>query len=332
MSRHLCLLLVLSALALPAQAAPLIIKFSHVVAPDTPKGRAALKFKDLAEKMTRGKVRVQVYPNSLLYKDREELEALQINAVQMLAPSLSKFGPLGLREFELFDLPYLFPDEQVLHRVMDGPIGQRLLQRLESKGLLGLAYWDNGFKHFSANRPLHKLEDFKGLRMRIQPSQVLAAQMRALGAQPQPMGFAEVYGALERGVVDGTENPESNFFSQQMDRVQSHLTLSQHGYLGYVVVVNLRVWRGLPDDIRLTLEEALRLATVFERQIAREDNRQALARVRAAGRTQVHILPQAERERLRQQMLPVHRAFMPVIGRDLIEGSYRAAAESAPPP
>src|SRR5271154_6372107 len=224
---------------------PIVIKFSHVVAPDTPKGMAAERFKQLAEERTGGRVHVEIYPNSQLYKDGEELEALQLGSVQMLAPSTSKFGPLGLPEFEVFDLPYIFPDRAVLRRVVDGEIGKNLLQRLETKGIVGLAYWDNGFKVMSANRPLHRVADFRGLKMRIKSSKVLDAQMRALGASPQVMAFSEVYQALQTGVVDGTENPPSTLYTQKMYEVQKYLTISDHGYLGYAVIVNKPFWDGL---------------------------------------------------------------------------------------
>src|SRR5438309_3481386 len=188
--------------AQPALAqSPIVIKFSHVVAPDTPKGKGSLKFKELAEKYTNGKVVVEVYPNSQLYKDNEELQALQLGAVQMLAPSLAKFGPLGVREFEVFDLPFILPNKAALRKVTDGPLGQQLLAKLESKGIVGLGYWDNGFKVMSANKPLRMPEDFRGLKMRIQSSKVLEAQMRALGAIPQVMALSEVYQALQTGVV-----------------------------------------------------------------------------------------------------------------------------------
>ena len=206
---------------------PIVIKFSHVVAIDTPKGKGAEYFKKLAEERTKGKVKVEVYANSTLYKDKEELEALQLGAVQMLAPSLAKFGPLGAREFEVFDLPYIFDDYAELHKVTQGPIGAGLLKKLESKGIIGLAYWDNGFKVMSANKPLRTPEDFKGLKMRIQSSKVLEAQMRALGAIPQVMAFSEVYQALQTGVVDGTENPPSNLYTQKMHEVQKYVTLSE---------------------------------------------------------------------------------------------------------
>ncbi|WP_373277220.1 DctP family TRAP transporter solute-binding subunit [Aquaspirillum serpens] len=232
------LALAVGVLASPmVMASEIVIKFSHVVAQDTPKGKAAEHFKKLAEERTKGKVKVQVYPNSQLYKDKEELEALQLGAVQMLAPSLAKFGPLGVKEFEVFDLPYIFDDYKDLHKVTEGPVGKQLLGKLQTKGITGLAFWDNGFKAFSANKPLKAPADFKGLKMRIQSSKVLEEEVRALGALPQVMAFSEVYQALQTGVVDGTENPISNFYTQKMHEVQKHLTLSNHGYLGYATAI-----------------------------------------------------------------------------------------------
>lgn len=301
---------------------PIVIKFSHVVAPNTPKGKAAERFKQLAEEKTGGRVRVEVYPNSQLYKDREEIEALQIGAVQMLAPSLSKFGPLGAREFEIFDLPYLFSGKDSLYKVMDGTVGKGLFSKLESKGIRGLAYWDNGFKQMSANRPLHAVADFKGLKMRVQSSKVLEAQMKALGANPQVMAFSEVYTALQQGVVDGTENPVSNLYTQKMHEVQKHLTISNHGYLGYAVIVNKKFWDGLPQDIRAALEEAMKEATEYERKIAQEENDDALAKVRAAGTTQIYELKPEEREAWRKALLPVHKQFEQVVGKENLEAVY----------
>ena len=235
----------------PALAqAPIVIKFSHVVAPDTPKGKGAEKFKELVEKRLPGKVKVEVYPNSQLYKDGEEMEALSLGSVQMLAPSLAKFGPLGVREFEVFDLPYIFDNYEELHKVTGGPAGAALLNKLQAKGITGLAYWDNGFKVLSSNKPLKLPADVKGQKMRIQSSKVLEAQMRALGALPQTMAFSEVYQALQTGVVDGTENPPSNMYTQKMHEVQKHAIQTDHGYLGYAVIVNKKFWDGLPADVR----------------------------------------------------------------------------------
>src|SRR5258708_5799894 len=247
-----------AALAWPGAALaqqPTVIKFSHVVAPDTPKGKGAIKFKELAEKYTNGKVVVEVYPNSQLYKDNEELQALQLGAVQLLAPSLAKFGPLGVREFEVFDLPFILPSKAALRKVTDGTLGAKLMGLLEPKGIKGLAYWDNGFKDMSANKPLRVPEDFKGLKMRIQSSKVLEAQMRALGAIPQVMAFSEVYQALATGVVDGTENPPSNEYTQKMHEEHKDTLLSEHGYVGYAVITNKKFWDGLPPATRARLEK-----------------------------------------------------------------------------
>lgn len=320
--------LVLGISTFASQAAePIVIKFSHVVAPDTPKGRAADYFKKLAEERSKGRVKVEVYPNSQLYKDREEMEALQIGAVQMLAPSLAKFGPLGVRSFELFDLPYIFPNKETLYRVMDGDIGKKLFTLLDAKGITGLGFWDNGFKQMSANKPLHSVEDFKGQKLRIQSSKVLEAQMKALGANPQVMAFSEVYSALQQGVVDGTENPMSNLYTQKMHEVQKHLTISDHGYLGYAVIVNKKFWDDLPADLRATLNKAMQDTTVFERKIAQEENDEAMAKVKAAGTTQIYVLPYKDRVVWQQAMLPVHKEFEDKIGRDLIHSAYLAAAD-----
>ena len=216
------------------------------------------------------------------------MEALQIGAVQMLAPSLAKFGPLGVKEFEVFDLPFIFDDYAELHKVTQGPIGQQLLAKLEPKGIKGLAYWDNGFKSFSANKPIKTPADFKGQKMRIQSSKVLEAQMRAVGAIPQVMAFSEVYQALQTGVVDGTENPPSNLYTQKMYEVQKYLTLTNHGYLGYAVIVNKKFWDGLPADIRGQLDQAMKEATDYANKIAKEENDQALEAVKKCGKTQVY--------------------------------------------
>lgn len=309
--------------------APIVIKFSHVVAGDTPKGKAAERFKQLAERYTGGQVRVDVYPNNQLYKDKEELEALQLGAVQMLAPSLAKFGPLGVREFEVFDLPYIFPSREALHRVTEGTIGRGLLKKLESKGITGLAFWDNGFKVMSANKPLRTPADFKGQKMRIQPSKVLDAQMRALGASPQALSFNEVYQALQSGVVDGTENPPSNFYTQRMHELQRHVTVSNHGYLGYAVIVNKKFWDGLPSGIRSSVEDAMRDATKYANAIAQKENEEALEAIRKSGKTAIHTLSNKEREEWRKTLIPVHKEMESRIGKDLIEAVYKDASDYA---
>jgi C4-dicarboxylate-binding protein DctP len=307
--------------------APIVIKFSHVVAADTPKGRAAERFKQLAEKATGGRVRIDIYPNSQLYKDKEELEALQLGAVQMLAPSLAKFGPLGVKEFEAFDLPFLFSSKTALYNVTEGEIGKGMLRMLEAKGITGLAFWDNGFKIMSANRPLHTPADFKGLKMRIQSSRVLDEQMRALGAIPQVLPFSEVYQALKTGVVDGTENPPSNMYTQKMYEVQKHVTLSDHGYLGYAVIVNKKFWDGLPADLRAALEKAMREATTFEKAIAQRDNDMALEAIRNSGKTEVYTLSFKEQSEWRRALLPVQKTMEARIGKELIAAINKEGAK-----
>ncbi len=306
---------------------PIVIKFSHVVATDTPKGQAAERFKALAEKATNGRVKIEVYPNSQLYKDKEELEALQLGAVQMLAPSLAKFGPLGVKEFEVFDLPYLFPNKEALYRVTEGPVGKSLFAKLNNKGIVGLAYWDNGFKIMSANKPIRMPADFKGLKLRIQASKVLDAQMRALGANPQVLAFSEVYQALQTGVVDGTENPPSNMYTQKMHEVQKHVTVSNHGYLGYAVIVNKKFWEGLPADIRASLTKAMAEATTYEKAISQRDNNMALDAIRKAGKTTIHMQTSQEQAAWRAALTPVHKQMEGRVGKELISSITAAAGK-----
>jgi C4-dicarboxylate-binding protein DctP len=313
--------------AMAQQAQPIVIKFSHVVAPDTPKGKGAEYFKKLAEERTKGRVKVEVYPNSQLYKDKEEMEALQLGAVQMLAPSLAKFGPLGVKEFEVFDLPYIFPSKDVLRSVTGGPVGAGLLKKLEAKGIIGLAYWDNGFKIMSANKPIKLPGDLKGVKLRIQSSKVLDAQMRALGALPQVMAFSEVYQALQTGVVDGTENPPSNMYTQKMHEVQKYAAITNHGYLGYAVIVNKKFWEGLPADIRATLEGAMSEASVFANNIAQTENDDAMKAMRASGKTEFYEPTAAELDAWRKVLLPVHKDVEGRVGKDLIESFYKEAAK-----
>jgi C4-dicarboxylate-binding protein DctP len=303
--------------------APIVIKFSHVVATGTPKGKGSDYFAGRAAELTHGRVKVEVYPNSQLYKDNEEMEALQLGSVQMLAPSLAKFGPLGVREVEVFDLPFIFDDYKELHKVTQGPIGKQLLDRLETKGIRGLAYWDNGFKSFSANRPIHTPADMKGLKMRIQSSKVLEEEIRALGGVPQVMAFSEVYQALQTGVVDGTENPISNFYTQKMNEVQKDLTLTEHGYLGYTVVVNKKFWDGLPADVRGPLEQAMKEATDYANKIAQEQNDKDLESVRKAGKTLVYTPTKDERMAFKKALIPVHQKMESRIGAELIKSIYK---------
>ena len=320
-----------AALALMGPAAadsPIIIKFSHVVAADTPKGKAADKFAELAAKYTNGRVKVEVYPNSTLYKDKEELEALQLGAVQMLAPSNSKFGPIGIKEFEVFDLPYILPDLASLRKVTDGPLGAKLLKLLEPKGMIGLAYWDNGFKQMSANKKLITPADYKGLKFRIQSSKVLEAQFRALGAIPQVMAFSDVYQALQTGVVNGQENTWSNIYTQKMHEVQKYMTVTNHGYIGYVVVVNKKFWEGLPPDIRDELSRAMKEATDYGNSQSAQDNDEALQKIKESGKSEIITLTPEQNEAMRKAMLPVYKDVASRVGQPLSDEFLKETGRS----
>ncbi len=327
--RTLLQVAVLAATALSASVAlaqtPIVIKFSHVVAPDTPKGKGAQRFKELAEQRTGGRVKVELYPNSQLYKDKEEMEALQLGSVQMLAPSLAKFGPLGVKEFEVFDLPFLFKDDAAFRGITDGALGADLFKKLEPKGIKGLAYWDNGFHQMSANKPLHAVADFKGMKMRIQSSKVLDAEMRALGAIPQVMAFSELYQALQSGVVDGTEGVASNFYTQKVYEVQKHMTISNHGHLAYAVIVNKKFWDGLPADLRTVLESCIKEATTYANAIASTENMQAMDKIKASGKTTVYTLTAAESAEWKKALMPVHQEMESRVGKATIAAAYKAA-------
>lgn len=300
--------LFIAGLILNAQAKDqqIVIKFSHIAAPDTPKGKAAEHFKKLAEQYTKNKIKVEVYPNGKLIKDKDEMDALQKGDVQMLAPSLSKLAPLGIKEFEIFDLPYIFNDYKDLHGITRGQVGKDLFNRLEVKGILGLAYWDNAFKQMSANKPLRKPEDFKGLKMRIQASKIIDLQMQLLGANPIESPFSEVYKLLQSGAVDGTENSISNFYTQNIHEVQKFLTLTNHGYLGYAVIANKKFWDKLPDDIKDDLTKAMVEVTDYANEIAKKENDDALAKVKVSGKTEVIELTAEEKAALKKAMIISH--------------------------
>jgi C4-dicarboxylate-binding protein DctP len=304
---------------------PIIIKFSHVVSPDAPKGKAALLFKDLAEKYTNGKVKVEVYPNSSLYKDKEELEALQLGSVQLLAPSISKFGPLGVKEFDVFDLPFLMSDDARAHQMYASPLMAELNKKLEAKGVEPLAYWDNGAHVYTSNKPLIMPDDFRGLKLRIQGSKVLDAATRQLGAIPQIMAFSELYQALQTGVVDGEDNVPSNIVTQKFYEVQKYLTVSYHGRLTYALITNKKFWDGLPPDVRDGLGKAVKETSDFFNETAAKDNAEALEKLKAMGTIQVHVLTPDEKKAWIEKLMPVHTEMQSRFGKDFIDQIYKAS-------
>lgn len=303
--------------AVPALAKPIVLKFTHVVAVDTPKGQAAEQFKKLVEERSGGKIVVEIYPNSSLFDDKDVMEPLMTNAIQMAAPAFSKFTKFA-PQLQLFDLPFLFNDAAHLHKVTMGPVGQKVLGYVGKKGLVGLAFWDNGFKELSANKPLLKPEDSSGLKFRIMSSKVLEAQMKAVGANPQVLPFSEVYSALQQRVVDACENPLSNFFTQKFYEVQSDLTMSNHGYLGYLVVTNKIFWKKLTDDQRALITKAMQEATVYGNDLAKKMDEDYLAKIKASGKTKVHELTAEQRKAWKDKMLEIYPEFYNTIGKDLI--------------
>jgi C4-dicarboxylate-binding protein DctP len=319
------------ALGQPALAAePIIIKFSHVVAPDAPKGKAAVLFKELAEKYTNGKVKVELYPNSSLYKDKEELEALQLGSVQLLAPSISKFGPLGVKEFDIFDLPFLMSDDARARQMMASPMMAEFNHKLEGKGLLSLAYWDNGATVYTANTPLIWPDDFRGLKLRIQGGKVQDAIARELGALPQILAFSQVYQSLQTGVVDGEDNVPSNILTQKFYEVQKHLTVSFHNRITYGLITSKTFWNSLPADVRAQLDRAVTESTEFFNTTAAKDNADALDKIKASGKTEMHILTDAEKKAWIAKLMPVHTEMQARFGKDFIERVYKASGFTPP--
>jgi C4-dicarboxylate-binding protein DctP len=315
----------LGAIGKPALADPLVIKFSHVVTPDAPKGKAALLFKQLAEKYTDGKVSVEVYPNSSLYKDKEELEALQLGSVHLLAPSISKFGPLGVKEFDVFDLPFLMTDDTHARQMMASPMMAQFNKKLEDKGVKPLAYWDNGAHVYTANVPLIMPDDFRGLKMRIQGSKVLDAVARQLGALPQIIAFGELYQALQTGVADGEDNVPSNISTQKLYDVQKYLTVSHHGRLTYSLITNTKFWDGLPADIRPSLDRAVAESTQFFDDTAAKDNVTAMDVIKGTGKMQIHVLTDTEKQAWIAKLMPVHKDMESRFGKDFIAQVYKAS-------
>jgi len=312
-----------------AQQAPIVIKLSHVVAENTPKGLASLKFKELAEKKLPGKVQVQVFPNSQLFGDAKELEALLLNDVQMINPSLSKFDRYT-KKIQVFDLPFIFKDAKAAADFQKSKDGQDLLKSMEDKGLIGLAYWHNGMKHFSANKEFKVPNDIKGLKFRIQASDVYESFMKALGANGQKMAFAEVYQALQTGVVDAQENTYSNMYSQKFHEVQKTIVETNHGILDYMVVVNAKWWNGLPADIKKGLSEALAEATIYNNKIGQEKNDEAKKLIMDSGKAKVVKLTDAQLAEWKKAVAPVYAQFEKDIGVDLIKSAQKHSQAAQP--
>ena len=302
-----------------------VIKFSHVVAQNTPKGQAADLFAELVHKKTNGRVKIEVFPNSQLYNDNKVLEAMRLSKSKttgiMAAPSLSKFVKFS-NTLQAFDLPYLFDDVKDVHKLVDSPIMDRMTDGLGSKGLRALTVWDNGMKVFSikGDKPLKKSpDDFTGKKFRIQSSDVASSMITHLGGTPQKLPFKEVYTALAQGVVDGQENAWSNIYSKKFFEVQDYISVSNHSYLGYLVVVSRDFWSGLPEDVRAQVTEALKEATAANRRFAAEADTADRKKIEKAGYAKVVEMSAAERGAWRKATAPVWKEFRDKIGGDLID-------------
>ena len=308
-------------------ADPISIKFAHVVAEHTPRGQGALLFKKLAEERLPGRVKVEVYPNSSLFGDGKEMEALLLGDVQLLAPSLAKFEHYS-KPIQIFDLPFLFNDIQAVDRFQQSPQGQALLKSMEGKGITGLGYWHNGMKQLSANKALYEPKDARGLKFRVQASAVLDEQFKALRAAPRKMSFAEVYQGLQTGVVNGTENTWSNYESQNVYEVQKFFTESNHGAIDYMVITNTKFWNGLPPDVRTTLDTVMTEVTVEVNKQAEALNQASRQRIADSGNSEIISLTPEQRELWREAMRPVWKKFESAIGTDVIEAAEQANQSS----
>lgn len=302
---------------------PVVIKFSHVVADTTPKGQGALMFKKLAEERLPGQVKVEVYPNSSLFGDGQEVDALLVGDVHILAPSLAKFEHYQ-KKIQLFDLPFLFDDMAALDRFQQSEAGQSLLTSMEDKGITGLGYWHNGLKQLSANKALHVPRDARGLKFRVQNSAVLDEQFKALRANPRKMAFAEMYQGLQTGVVNGAENPYTNIYSQKIHEVQSHITESNHGALDYMLITNTAFWNGLPENVRNELTDIIAEVTIEVNNQANALNERDKQSILDAGTTEIIYLTPEEREEWRTAVRPVWEKFQDQVGADLIEAAVQS--------
>ena len=311
--------------AVPAtsMAAPMVLKFSHVVAEHTPKGQAALKFKELAEKYTNGKVKIEVYPNSSLFGDKQEMDAIALGDVQFIATSMSKFGKYT-KKLQVFDLPFMFKDTKALSRFENGKVGQSLLHSMENRNYLGLAYWHNGLSQMSANKPLLMPADAKGLKFRIQQSDIIAATYEAVGANAQKLAFSEVYQALQVGTVNAQDNTWSNIYSKKFYEVQKDITESNGRVVDYMVLVNAKWWKGLPADIRSGLAKAMAEATALNNENADKLNEGAKKKILASGVTTIHELTPAQHAAWVKAMHPVWTKFEKQIGKDIIAAAVSA--------
>jgi C4-dicarboxylate-binding protein DctP len=313
----------LAACGQPADDGPILIKFPHVTAPGTPKGQAAQRFKELVDERLAGRVEVEIYPSGQLMSDDDSLDALAFGEVQMIAISLSKLDRLTHR-FQIFDLPFLFPDLATVERFQASPEGQSLLESMADKGLLGLTFWHNGMKQFGGPVAMRQPSDAAGLKFRVMESDVLQAQVMQICGNPQKMAFGEVYQALQTGAVDAQENTWSNIYSSKFFEVQDYLMETNHGYIGYLVTVNPGFWNDLPDDIRAELDTIVRETAEWANEQASLINADGKQQIIASGKSEVVALTPEELAVWQEVMTPVWEQFEGNIGAELIEAALAA--------
>ena len=302
-----------------------VIKFSHVTNTDRhPKGIAASLLAERVNAEMDGVACMEVYPNSSLYNDDTVLEAMLQGDVQMAAPSLSKFEKFT-KQFRLFDLPFMFKNIAAVDAFQNSENGAALKTSMTRRGLLGLEFWHNGMKQFSANVPLITPADAEGLKFRVQPSDVLVAQMEALGANPQKMAFSEVYGALQTGVVDGQENTWSNIWGQKFFEVQDGVTETNHGIIDYLVVTSVDWWEGLDADMRDQLATILAEVTETRNAEAYAVNQEARQSIVDAG-GEIRQLTPEQRRMWVEAMRPVWEQFEGDVGADMIAAAQEINA------
>jgi len=306
-----------------SMAAPIVIKFSHVVAENTPKGQMANKFKKLVDERLAGKVVVEVFPNSQLFGDDKVLEAMALGDVQLAAPSLSKFEKYT-PSLQIFDLPFLFNDMAAVEKFQQGPVGQEMLSSMKSKGYIGLGYLHNGMKEISASSPLRTPADAAGKKFRIMTSDVLAAQYEAVGAMPLKKPFSEVFTLLQTKAIDGQENTWSNIYSKKFYEVQPFITETDHGVLDYLVVTSADFWLGLPADIRTEVKKALDEAIAFGNDVSAKKAIEDRQKIIDSNRSEIVILTPAERKQWVEAMKPVWKQFEDKIGKDKIEAAVKS--------
>ncbi len=298
----------------------IVVKFSHVTNTDKhPKGIAASLLEKRINEEMNGTMCLEVYPNSTLYNDNKVLEAMLQGDVQLAAPSLSKFEKFT-KQFRLFDLPFMFKNIDAVDAFQASPDGQAMLDSMQRRGLQGLAYWHNGMKQMSANKPLVAPTDANGLKFRVQSSDVLVAQMEAIGGSPQKMAFSEVYGALQQGVVDGQENTWSNIYGKKFFEVQDGITETNHGIIDYLVVTSVDWLDSLEPEVRDQFLTILSEVTEARNSESTKVNNEAKEAIIAAGGT-VRQLSAEQRQSWVDTMKPVWAQFAGDVGQDKIDAA-----------